>query len=87
MAREEYCEKCQKQKPQEYLYLKALVFMTLGEKPFENLWEKEKPAFSPFLLMFSKRKFQIFIHIYFVVCKCFKFGQDSNFVVGKRVKP
>ena len=29
----------------------------------------------------SQNKFQIFCHFYFVVCKCFRFGQTSNFVI------
>ena len=33
-----------------------------------------------------QNKFLTLSHIYFVVCKCFQFGQGQNFVVWWRVK-
>ena len=58
------------------------LFNDLGKKvqKKKTLWEKEKMlvtsifSFSHNVFSLSKIKFQIFSHIYFVVCKCFQFG-------------
>ena len=53
---------------------------TLYKKPFENIVGKEENAGNQHFLLFPQRflpfknKFQLFSHIYFVVCKCFQFG-------------
>ena len=47
---------------------------------WKHCWKRRKcwqPAFPPFPMMFfhpSQNKFQLFRHIYFLVCKCFQSG-------------
>ena len=54
--------------------------MTLKKKPFENIVGKGENAGNQHFLLShnvfypSQAKFEFFIHIYFVVYKCFQFG-------------
>ena len=58
--------------------------MTLKQRTFENIAGKGENAgnqhitsifsFSHNVFYSSETKFEIFIHIYFVVCKCLQFG-------------
>ena len=53
----------------------------------KTLWEKEKllvvsiSSFSNTVFYTFQNKFQVFSHIYCVLCKCFTFGLVQNFVV------
>ena len=54
--------------------LRIGICKCLKKKPFENIVEKGENAgnqqcFPPF-----PNKYQFFIHIYYVFCKCFQFG-------------
>ena len=42
----------------------------------KNCGKEENAAFSPFTTSFLpfQKQFQVLSHIYFVVCKCFRFG-------------
>ena len=63
--------------------------MTMKDKAFKNIEGKGENAgdqhnYSPFPTTFSalsKTKMSIFSAIKFVVCKCFKFSQNQNFLV------
>ena len=63
------------------------LLTTLGKRPFETLWKKEKMlvtsifSFSHNVFYPSLNKYQFFCHIYYVVCKCFQFRQVSHFVI------
>ena len=62
------------------LYHIMLNLATLKEKAFENIVGKGENVGNQHFLLFpqcflhSKKKFQFFIYIYLVVCKCFQFG-------------
>ena len=66
--------------------------MPLGKKAFENIVRKGEIAgtsnfsFSHNVFYSIKDRNYHFCYIYFVVCKCFQFGQVQNFVVWERVK-
>ena len=53
------------------------------------MWKKEKMlatsifSFSCIVFYSSQEEFLFLIYIYFVVCKCFQFGQSKNLLFGK----
>ena len=70
-------------------WFKIVVFgkeLNIRRSLLKTLWGKEKMlvssifSFSHNVFNIFQNKFQIFIHIYFVVCKCFEFEPVKNFV-------
>ena len=63
------------------------LLTTLNHRAFENIAEKGKMlvssifSFSHNVFYPSQTKFELFIHIFFVVCECFQFGPVKDFVV------
>ena len=57
-----------------------------GKKPFQNIVDTSIFSFSHEVFYSNKERNYHLCNIYFVVCKCFQFGQGQIFVIWKWVK-